>query len=279
MAVLVLLLLTLITLPASAQRLVSYVKINTDKMPQENQNKLNGLDRIVENYLNQREWGPNDYKYNLEFDVEIYFDEVLDVEFEDRYKAQIVVSNRSNMQYSDPRWQFAYDPGTQLFFNDQFDSFRSAIDFYTFMALGFEHDKVKKFGGEPYYERARQIASQARLSSRYFLGWDKREEWVEEITDPQNDYIRYLNFLYYTGEWLYYTERDRETAKQYLLYAIKQLDKIRDTAKLKRFYDLNYYNYASALSEYEEWSPLSKLASLDPNEQHADFYERLLRKR
>ena len=91
--------------------------------------------------------------------------------------------------------------------------------------------------------------------------------------------MRYLNYLYYTGEWLFYTERDREAAKQYLLYAIKQLDKIRDDDSLKRFYDLNYYNYANALAEYEEYSSLSKIASLDPNEQHADFYERLLRQR
>lgn len=265
--------------PCPAQRIVADVTVELQKMPQENQNKLQGLERSVKNYINQRQWAPNDYEYQAPFDIEIYFDEVLPVEFEDRYKAQVVVSNRSNMQYSDRRWQFAYEPGMQLQYNDQFDSFRSLIDYYTFMTLGFEFDKVKKFGGQPYYEQARRIAQQARLSSRYFLGWDKREEWVDEITDQRNDHLRYLNYLYYTGEWLYYTERDRETAKQFLTYAIKQLDKIRNEDDLKRFYDLNYYNYANALAEYEEWTSLSKLASLDPNEEHADFYERLLRRR
>lgn len=271
--------LTCLAVPAMAQRLQATVEINTQQMPSENQNKLIGLDRVVETYIDQRNWAPNDYKYDVPFDIQIVFDEVLPVEFEDRYKAKIVLSNRSNLQYSDPRWQFSHEPGMNLMYSEQFESFRSLIDFYTYMVLGFEFDKVKKFGGQPYYEQAQRIAQMARLSSRYFLGWEQREEWVEEVIDSRNDYMRYLNFLYYTGEWLYYTERDRDTARQYILYAVKQIDKIRDDDDLKRFYDLNYYNFATALGEYEEWSALSKLASLDPNPSHAEFYERLLNQR
>ncbi|GBE30521.1 MAG TPA: DUF4835 family protein [Bacteroidetes bacterium] len=265
--------------PVSAQRIVADVTVNTDKMPPENQSKLSGLDRILEAYINQREWGPNDYKYDIPFDFSINFDQALPVEFEDRYKAAVTISNRGNYVHSDRFWQFAHEPGVPLVFDQQFDSFRSLIDFYTLMVLGYEFDKVEKFGGRDYFEQARQIAQQARLSSRYYLGWEKREEWVDEILDPLNDNMRYLNFLYYTGEWLYYTERDRETAKQYLLYAIKQLDKIRDDNQLRRFYELNFHDYGTMLSEYEEWSSLSKLASVDPVPEHSDFYEQLLDKR
>lgn len=265
--------------PAAAQNLVAEVTVDLEKLPQQNQNKLRGLDRIVAAYVNQRQWAPDDYGYDVVMDLQIYFEEAKAVSFEDRYKAQIVVSNRSNMQYSDKRWEFALEPGVQLDYAESFDPFRSLIDYYVFMLLGYEFDKVKKFGGTPYYEQARRIAQQARFSSRYFLGWDKREEWVEELLEEDQEHLRYLNYLYYSGEWLYYDERDRETAKQFLLYAIKMLEKIRDEDKLKRFYDLNYYNYGNALAEYEEWSALSKLASLDPNPEHAEYYERLMRKR
>ena len=268
----------MIASPADAQELVATVRVSMDKLPQENQNKLQGLNRVVEAYINQRVWAPNEYLYELPVDIEIYFEEAKAISFEDRYKATFVVSNRSNMQYNDKRWEFALEPGVQLTYSDQFDAFRSMIDFYIYMALGYEFDKVKKFGGTPYYESARLIAQQARFSSRFFLGWDKREEWVEEVTDKEDDQLRYLNFLFYTGEWLFYEERDRETAKQYLLYAIKQLDKIQ-VENLERFFDLNYYDYANALEEYKEYTSISKLASLDPNPEHADFYENLLRKR
>jgi len=255
------------------------VEITTTGLPQINQNKLSGLDRIIADYLNQNEWAPNDYKYQVPIDFQITFTEALPVEFEDRYKAAISVSNRGNYVHSDEKWMFVYETGVNLQKNDQFDSFRSLIDYYFNMILGYEFDKVKKFGGQPFFEEAKQITQMARMSSRYHLGWDKREQRLEDFLDPNNNNFRYLNFLYYTGEWLYYTERDRDTAKQYLLYAIKQLDKIRDQSQLDRFFSLNYRKYAEALAEYEEWSSVSKLASVDQDESHADFYESLLRRR
>ena len=191
----------------------------------------------------------------------------------------ILVSNRGNYVHSDDKWTFAVEPGVQLRPDDQFDSFRSVIDFYFNMILGYEFDKVKKFGGQPYFEEAKQIAQMGRLSSQYYDGWIKREERLEDWLDPINNNYRYLNFLYYTGDWLYNVERDRETAKQYLLYAIQQLDKVRDQSHLDRFFSLNYRTYGTMLAEYEEWSSVSKLASVDGDESHADFYESLLRRR
>ncbi|HEB84778.1 MAG TPA: DUF4835 family protein [Bacteroidetes bacterium] len=261
---------------AAAQRLVATVRVDLERLPQENQNKLRGLNRIIEAYINQREWGPDDYNYDVPLDFDIYFEEAFAISFEDRYKARLVISNRSNFQHTDRRWEFPLAPGVQLVYSESFDPFRSLIDYYVYMVLGYEYDKVKKFGGTPYFETARQISQSARFSSRYFLGWDKREEWVEAQLKKENERVRYLNFLYYTGEWLFYTERDPETAKQYLLYAAKQLDKV-PKDKLKRFFDLNYFNYANALAEYKEYTALSKLASLDPD--HADLYQKLLKKR
>ncbi len=261
---------------APAQRLVASVTVDFVRLPQENQNKLIGLEKIIEAYINQREWGLDDYGYNVPLDFEIHFEEAKAISFEDRYSARVVVSNQSNAQYIDRRWEFPLEPGVQLIHSEQFEPFRSFIDYYVFMILGHEFDKVKKFGGQEYFESARRIVQNARFSSRYFLGWDKREEWVEELLSEISGHTRYLNFLYYTGEWLYYDERDREAAKQYLLYAIKQLDKVPEE-KLKRFFELNYYNYANALADYREFTALSKLASLDPD--HADLYQRLLKKK
>jgi hypothetical protein len=264
--------------PAHAQLLKAQVSVNLQKLPQENQNKLQGIDRVIAAYINERDWAPNDYLYTVPFDIEIYFEEAVAVSFEDRYKAQIVVSNRDNMQYNDRRWEFPLEPGKRLIYEEQFDPFRSLLDYYVFMALGYEFDKVRKFGGTQYYEKAFQLCQSARFSSRYFLGWDKREDWVEAILDDSNDTNRYLNFLYYTGEWLYYTERDRKTAKQYLLYATRLFDRL-GNEKLERFFNLNYYNYANALAEYGEYTALSKLAGADPNPDHSAFYQRLLDKR
>ncbi|MFH0884018.1 MAG: DUF4835 family protein [bacterium] len=264
--------------PASAQLLRANVKVNLQKLPQENQNKLRGIDHVVESYINEREWASNDYQYEFNLDIEIYFDEAVAVSFEDRYKAQIAVSNRGNMVYNDKRWELVLEPGVRLQYVDDFDSFRSMFDYYVFMALGYEFDKVRKFGGTPYFETARRICQQARFSSRYFLGWDKREEWVTDVLAPDNETSRYLDYLFYTGEWLFYTEHDRKEARQYFLYATRLFDRINEE-KLQRFFDLNYYNYASALAEYGEFNAVTKLASTDPNPEHASFYQRLLEKR
>lgn len=262
-----------------AQMLTTEVKIDLQKLPQENQNKLHGLDRIIENYINSTEWGPNEYEYDVVLDIEIHFESVKALSYEDRYNAAIIVSNRSNMQYPDRRWTFPLEPGVQLQYAEQFDAFRSCLDFYIQMALGYEFDKVKKFGGTPYFETAKRIAGQARFSSRYFNGWDKREEEVIDYLEPENEQMRYLNFLYYTGEWLYYDEKDRETAKQYLLYAIKQIEKIQNADAIKRFFDLNYHNYGTTLAEYGDFTTLARLAALDPNEAHTEFFSDLMDRR
>ncbi len=260
--------------PAKAQRVVADVTVTTEHLPQENQNKLQGLERIIEAYINQTDWGISDeYDYDVIIDINFYFEEVIPVSFEDRYKAGVTVSNRSDCVYQDRRWEFPLQPGVQLIYTTQFDPFRSLIDYYVFMILGYEYDKLRKFGGNPYFEIARQIAQSATFSSRYFLGWDFRTEWLEEYIEPVNDQFRYLNFLYYTGEWLYYEERDRETARHYLLYAINQVERIPEERR-ERFFELNYYNYANALYDYEEYNALNRLASFDPD--HSEFYQRLL---
>ncbi len=259
-----------------AQRVNAAVTANLERLPQENQNKLMGLDRVIENYLNQTDWGPDEYDYDYYVDIEVFFEKVQPVSYEDRYTARFVISNRNDAVYNDKRWDFKLDTGFQLNYSNQFDSFRSMLDFYMQMILGHEYDKVKKFGGQTHFEEARQIARNARFSSHFFNGWDKREKLVEDYIAPENQHYRYVNFLYYTGEWLYYEERDRENAKQYLLYAIKQLDRVPEEER-ERFFNLNHYNFANALAEYQEFSSLSRIAAMDP--EHAEVYQRLLDKR
>jgi len=261
--------------PVQAQRLIGEITIDTERLTQEHRNLLVNLENITEAYINGNDWAPDDYGYDCYLDLNIVFEQVQAISFENRYSAVITVSNRKDAQFSDKRWDFTIDPGVQLTYSLQFDPYRSLIDYYVQMILGYEFDKVKKFGGNPYFNTARQICQAASFSSRYFNGWDKRLEWLEDYINPENDHFRYLNFLYYTGEWLYYDERDRDTAKKYLIYAIKQLDKIPEK-RFQRFFDINYYNYANALAEMEEFKSLSKIASMDPD--HAELYQRLLKK-
>lgn len=256
------------------QALVAEVTVTTDKLPQEHRNLLMNLKNLTETYINSQEWAPDEYGYDVYLDMEIVFEKAQAVSFENRYSAVIVVSNRKDAQFSDKRWDFSLEPGKNLVYSPEFDPYRSLIDYYIQVVLGYEFDKVKKFGGNPYFEKARQICQAASFSSRYFNGWDKRLNQLENYLKKENEHFRYLNYLYYTGEWLYYEERDRQEAKKYLLYAIKQLDKV-PKDRLNRFFDLNYYNFANALAEYGDTKSLTRIASLDPD--HADLYERLLK--
>jgi Domain of unknown function (DUF4835) len=264
---------------SSAQLLYAEITIDDSKIPQTNQNKISNLGQTIEEYINSYEWAPNIYGYDFNLDISIYFDEAIVSTLEDKYKAQLTISNRSNMQYSDKKWVFPLEPGFQLQLSDRYEPFRGMIDYYVNMALGYEFDKVKKFGGTQYFENARRITEQAQFSAQYFSGWDKREDWVTVILEDKNQTMRYLNYLYYTGEWLYFNEHDRDTARQFILYAVKQLEKVKDEKQLNRFFDLNYHNFGTALAEYEEYTSLTKLAAVDSDEAHARHYERLLDKR
>ena len=61
--------------PASGQQIQAKVDIVLDKLPLDNQQKLQDLGTQLDQYINGYQWCPDDYHYAVPVTVSVYFEE------------------------------------------------------------------------------------------------------------------------------------------------------------------------------------------------------------
>jgi hypothetical protein len=255
---------------ASGQRLVPEVQVNVDRMPQEAQAKLQGLQEKLQEYIERKTWVNDDYHYDLNVLISIYFTDYAAGPPEDKYKARLMVTNQSDARFEDRRWDFSLRADYQ-FRENEYDPLTSVIEFYIWMIYGMEFDKLEKLGGRYYYDRARDIILQ---SSRSFFvyGWDKRDELLRQQVSTDNTIAREMTFFWDTGMY-YYDGNDYGKAKDYLYYALDKLQKV--TAEVQsRFLESNYLKLGEALVQVGYADGIRTLKRIDPG--RASEYDRIL---
>jgi hypothetical protein len=257
---------------ALAQKLVPELQINVDKMPQEAQTKLQGLQEKLQDYIERRRWVDNDYGYDLNVRIIIYFTDYSPGPPEDKYKASITVSNLSdpNEYFEDRRWDFSLRQPYQ-FQENEYNPLTSVIEFYIWMIYGMEFDKLEKLGGRPYYDKARDIVLQSNRSF-FVFGWDKRSDLLREQVSTDNTIARELSFFWDTGMY-FYNQNDYKKAKDYLYYALVKLEKVPAETQ-SHFLELNYQKLGEALVRVGYIDGISTLKRIDPG--RASEYDRMV---
>lgn len=253
--------------PSHAQLLYPEVIVDVQRLPEEAQTKLAGLDSILVGYLETQPWAGDDYQYDYPIQINIYFTEYHPDPSEDRYKAKMIATNKQDVRLEDVRWEFGLRPPLR-FQPGTFHPFTSAVEFYVWVLIGMEYDRLEKLGGQLYFDKARQLFLQSS-GSIYYFGWDRRMDMLREITDPSNQTKRELDFFYYTG--MYFDQRqDFKKSKDYLYYALRKLDQVTIDVQ-QRFLDANHRQLAEALMRAEYPKGIQALIQIDP--QHRSVYE------
>jgi hypothetical protein len=210
-------------IPVYAQLVVPEITINTDQLPEEARTKLAGLDSLLTTYVQAQPWAGDDEQYDFPVQISIFFTDYTPSAQEDKYKAKLIATNKADVRFEDVRWEFGLRQPVS-FSPTQYQPFKSVVEFYIWMLLGTEFDKLEKFGGTPYYEKAKQIYLESS-SSLYYFGWDKRIDLLRAQTDDGNKPVREFNFFYYTG--IYYDDdKDYQESAAYLYYAVLKMDKL-----------------------------------------------------
>jgi hypothetical protein len=250
-----------------AQLLFPKVIVNTDPLPEEAQKKLVGLDSLLTIYLQNQEWAGDRYNYDFPIQMNIYFTEYIADPREDHYKAKLIATNKSDARFEDVRWEFglrtpfAFQPSV-------YQPFKSVVEFYVWMLIGTEYDKLEKLGGGIYYEKARQIYLESSASI-FVFGWDKRIDMLRAQVDDRNKIARELSFFYHTG--IYYDEKkDYSKSKDYLYYALVKLDKVPIDVQ-EKFLDTEHRQFAEALLRSGYTKGITALIRMDP--KHRSVYE------
>lgn len=261
-------------LPATAfaQLVIPEVLVDIQRLPEEAQNKLEGLDSLLTTFLRDpsQKWNRDDNQYDLPVQVSVYFTDYTANPQEDKYKANLIITNKQDARYDDKRWEFGLGQPIR-FSSAQYDPFTGVILFYLWMIIGNEEDKYEKLGGRQNYEEARSVYLES-TTSIYYFGWDKRIELLRSVVDESNDTTRELTFFYYTG--IYFDEQgDYAMAKDYLYYALVKLNKVPGDIR-DRFLELNHRQFAEALIRAGYTKGVSDLMGLDPGRR--EIYESVL---
>lgn len=272
-----LLVLCLLATTSNAQRLAATVNINTEKLILEARQKLVNLKSELENYVNGHEWSDNSRRYDIPVQIDIFFERAQATSFEDRYEALLVLSNGTDYQASDKRWSFRYQQGIPFSHTGQFDPLKGMLDFYIYIMLGQEYDKISKLGGDDYYQKAFDVVQQSKSSEFYSNGWKERSLHIEMIMSEYRFPLRELEY-YFLQSKQWFRLDDRKTAAQYLRVILIRLKNINPELEgLDRFYQLHHLDLARMLSVMGMRKELSELMDLNPANKttYQSFFEQI----
>ena len=253
----------------SAQKINGHVRIQLERLPLLKQKKLKDFAEDIEYYINNYDWTGESDDFEIPFAVQIFLTDK-SVSFEERYAGTLLISNNSDIQYTDKYWIFPYQAEERLMHNENaYDPFTGVLEFYIYLILGGEYDKYGKFLGTPFFEKAKLISEQAKFNSQFIYGWEEREIKIERIM--HDDYIsfRVMKDTFYLG--LDYVGEEDSTAQKYLRHALDQLDDILtdnpDHKDAIQFLKAHHIDFINVLKDDRD--AIELLMIIDPDNEEA----------
>ena len=247
-----------------AQELNCTVTLNTDKLPNANQQVFKTLQTSLNEFVNQTNWTSQAFKQNEKINCSMYI--IISSNNSDQFVATIQVQSSRviyNSTYASPvfnfndkDFSFRYTEFENLIFNPaEFESnLISVISFYSYIILGMDADTFMPKGGDSYFDTAQNIANVAQQSgnrgwsqsdgnqSRYFL--------INDLVSPTYSEMRQSVFLYHSG--LDMMSADLKAAKEKVKLSLLNLGKlnaVKPNAFLTRvFFDAKSDEIASIFS-------------------------------
>jgi len=260
---------------AFAQQVAVEVNMHLEKLPLDEQKYLDGLDFKLAELLNRYDWSSGAYRYQMPVTVDIIPDSYSLQMLYHKYSAGVMVATKSGIQMRDTRWDFRLNRDEPLHMGLPYDSFTGLVEFYIWMALGFENDLLKPVGGQPFYDKALAVSDAARFESQFGFGWDYRRDLARDFSlDTTYRNIRLAAFHARAG--IYYADRAAwESALPYLTRAVELLltvspamTALRRDDHIIRFIDLP--RFVAALNSCGDAKLLEALSNWDG--EHPELY-------
>lgn len=261
-----------------AQQVRVKIDLQLDALPDEKREKLVNFKQVLEDYFNNYQWTQNEFQGELPINFNIMLQDI-SVSYEDRYKLQIIISNNSDVQYTDKRCRMAYQKGEIPMHNDNnWDSLTSLLDFFVNIIIGEDMDKFGHLLGTPYYEKAKMIAEQAKFGMGHFIdGWDLRVELINYLLGKKYQKFREMKDFYFYG--LYFVKQEPAKARKYIKEAIKMLDEIKTEeepkyARVENFTNAHYIEIVELFKKSNDREVYDKMIKLNPDRE--EIYQDLL---
>lgn len=247
-----------------AQQLNCTVTINTDRLPNPNQQVFKTLQTSLSEFVNKTDWTGSVLKQNERINCSMYI--TLSSYSSDQFSGTIQVqasrliynSTYSSpiLNYNDKDLSFRYTEYEPLLFNPTtFESnLVSIVSFYSYMILGIDADTFQMGGGSSYLETAQNISNVAQQGG--FKGWSQadgvqnRYFLINDMLSPTYSDLRQTMFLYHSG--LDNMSQDLKAAKEKIkssIVLIGKLNSVKPNAFLTRiFFDAKSDEIVSVFS-------------------------------
>ena len=234
-----------------AQQLNCTVTINTERLPNPNQQVFKTLQTALSEFVNKTDWTGSALKQNERINCSMYI--TLSSNSSDQFTGTIQVqssrlifnSTYSSpvLNYNDKDFNFRYIEYEPLLFNPTTyeSNLASVVSFYSYLILGMDADTFQMGAGNQYLETAQNIANVAQQGG--FKGWSQsdglqnRYFLINDMVSPTYSDLRQVTFQYHNG--LDTMSDDLKTSKEKIkaaLLIVGRLNSIKPNAFLTRIF-------------------------------------------
>ncbi len=247
-----------------AQELNCTVIVNAQKLSNANQKVFKTLETSLNEFVNKTDWTGKPFKQNEKINCSMYI--TISSNESDQFAATIQVQSSRvvyNSSYSSPvlnfndkDFNFKYTEFENLQYNpNTFDSnLVSVMAFYSYMIIGMDSDTFVLESGNPYFEKAQEIANIAQQGG--YKGWmqtdgnQSRYFFVNDMLSRTFADVRKTVVNYHSG--LDLMSKDLKESKEKIKLALVNLEKLnvsRPNAFLTRiFFDAKSDEIVSVFS-------------------------------
>lgn len=205
------LLLSLSGFCASAQELLCTVEVNSDQVNGTYKQVFETLQQAMSEYLNTTVFTNTQIATNEKIECRLfltikeYADDIVKGDLQVQSLRPVYNSNYTTtlINFKDTKIEFTYREGEPLVYsvNNMESQLTAILNFYAFLILAVDFDSFSPKGGEPYFERLKQIVQMAQSSGE--TGWKAFEDTknrsavLSSFTDAPASVIRDLLYQYH----------------------------------------------------------------------------------
>ncbi|MCM1036791.1 MAG: DUF4835 family protein [Bacteroides sp.] len=172
-------------LAAAAQELNCQVEINTDAISGTNKSVFETLQAAVSDYMNTTTFTPAQFGANEKIDCRLFFtlkeytDEGIakgDLQVQSTRPVYNSAYTTTIINLKDTKIDFTYREGEPLNFtvNSMESQLTAILNYYAYLILAADFDTFSPGGGEPFWERLKQIVQMAQSAGE--VGWKAFED-------------------------------------------------------------------------------------------------------
>jgi hypothetical protein len=282
-----------------AQELMCKVTVNADRIQITERSIFEEMETNLSDFMNNTKWTDDEFLPDEKIACNLIL--TLDPEQSDplagRYAASVqIVSSRPVyntdyqsilLNFGDKDWIFEYLPSQPIYFNENsFTSNLSALlSYYAYIILGLDYDSFSNKGGDPHYQKAWQIVTQAQQQG--YTGWNqfnstRNRYWlIENILHAQMQPIREVYYDYHINGMDKFAEA-KDEARTIIYNSLKKVQNV-NQARPRSVLTISFLDAKSMELQqiYSEGDPALRrnvynlLVNIDPTKR--DEFEPLIK--